>query len=857
MDKPTPPPSTHETTFPQKTEKPKRASKKNVEKEDVIAGVAAASGIVHLLVDVPEKLPETPEGPELVPDQERPDWKYTAVGKIVSETTFHNESYTGGTQNAFVDLFQTVFSSSEGNYFYFDTKGNILLTAQQPETLRLLRESIAKARKEKKSTGALYAELKKQTQAWHNENRKKISKVFVTPADYETTGYPFIATPTLPGVEVESENSSLIQVVMDRLQEKTKSPETGPFYFTGEERTIYDGIVEIAKAYDMPRAIVLGVAANESGYDREAISSADARGIFQFTKAGFEDAKKYIEQHPELGAPIRSGAIGTFDESWKNRFISAELFCAYYRVIQDRIRDDVESLERRLSNLDIGYQTGTLLDIATINAYNAGATRIADCIARFLSLTDNEIKSHIGEPPYGIDAWLGVTSLSFGLSIKNKSTLVGPDVFMYPQKVLAMGALIMEEKNYLSVHEQEREEEIFSLPEPPTRRGLWQGLMVGSGISALAAGLFTGSRVLKQNPATTPDVSTRRDFLRTGAAALGILSPAGRAGKKWFEGQKQTEPEVETPPVQREVYPTVVTDGKQKLDELYAVLEKNTQDGKTGWTADEQDAIREFTAPKNRELLADRFEEMMGKDLLKRFEESESQSFPKRKHLYDEAISRQNAYVEQEKQRGNLIQLLEEDPTQPYFCEQVGVLSGIKNNPDSLYVRKEFKQVLGTLIELMNYQIDTLNRDPSLYGINDTTFPPLPHISAIKISGALRSVESTKRMFEQGLGGRTTPGASAHWLGYTLDIGSFATQGSHMVRLDGDLQETKNGKVKFKRGEKLPSQGFGKRTREIYSKMIGRALFAMRDSLKQQGIEIQPLWEGKQLNWHIAMEVQE
>ncbi len=874
MDKSTSPPEGVSTgTVSEK----KLQARKRIETGDVIAGVAAIAGAIHVRVNVPEKPPEL-EQQKLTPNTEHPDWRYTAVGNIVQETMFQDETHTGGIQNNFVDLFETVFTSTEGTYYYFDTKGTVLLTTHQPEALRLLKESVIKARKDKKNPDTLIAELKKQTQAWHNENRKKISDVAVVPVDYAIAGYPFITSPTLPGVEIEGEKTSLLQVVMERLKEKTKSLKEGPRYFQGEERSIYNGIVEIAKAYDMPRAIVLGVAANESGYDRDAISKADARGVFQFTKGGFNDAKEYLQNHPELGMTVRSGSIGTFEDSWKNRFVSAELFCVYFRVIQKRIRPDVEKLERRLSKIDSSYQTGVLLDIATINAYNAGANRISDCINRFLSLSDTQIQSHIGKPPYGVDTWLAVTGLSFGLTDKNKATLVGPDVFLYPQKVLAMGALIMEENNYLSVHERERDDAVTMIPDPQTRRGLWQGLMIGSGITALAAGLFTGARTLKDTHAENPNYSTRRDFLRTTAATIGIASPIVRAGKKWFEERKVSPlPDIEVQPMHHELFKEVMIDAKFALDELLKKLKQNAEDGKTGWTADELDQIYQYLVPENRKLLAKRFEAMFGKDLVKRFAESERLKYEKRIPVYNEAIPLQRSYIEQEKNLGNLMTLTQDDPSLPYFCEQVGKPTGVGNDPDAMYTRKEFLPVLGTLIELVNYQIDAFNVDPSSYGILNATFPTLPHIRAVKISGALRFVEGTMEMFEKGQGGRTTTGTTPHWLGYTLDIASFATDGSHMVRLDEDLLEEKGGTVKVKRGDKLPSQGFGKRTRELYSTMIGRALFAMREPLmKQQRIEIQPLWEGYgkdekgrkisgtskvwdggQLNWHIAMEVQE
>ncbi len=828
-------------SVPQQPDEQPKPRHTRLEGIDVIAATTAVAGVLHLVTEVPPSTDETKKPKKNV---EHPDWEYTAVGKVVSETCFQSEQSTGTIQNNFVDTFETIFSSPEGTFFYFDTTGNILLTIQQPEALRLLKASTTHKQ-----------EYRVQMQTWHNANRKKASRDAVTPSDYETIGYPFVASPQLPGVENASINTSLIQIVRERLLEKTKSVGSGPSYFHSEERSIYDGIVEIAKAYDIPRAIILGIAANESGYDKIAQSPAGARGIFQFTSAGFDDAKQYIEAHKELGASIRTGEIGTYAESWKNRFVSAELFCAYYRVIQVRLKKTMTDLEQRLMQLDPSFPSGTFSDIAAINAYNAGPGRIQKCIERFIHLSDDEIRAHIGEPPYGVDAWLAVTGTSFALTIQGEgSTRVGPDVFMYPQKVLAMGALIMEETNYLSLQDRERNEPDDKVVVFPSRRGLWSGLSKLTGATALVGGLATLAHGRKNPPIDR--ATTRRDFLRTTAASVGILSPFARLMRDHFPTKEN--PPIELPSAHHELYEDVLQSATQSLDSLHETLRQNADNGQFGWTADEQDNIREFLAPNNRELLATPIATMLGEDLLKQFEDSEDKPFPKRIPLYDRASAHQAVYIEREKKAGHLVALQENDPTKPYFCEQVGTLSGTRNDPDALFTRPEFEPLLGTLVELVNMQIDVFNKDPGLYGISDSDFPSLPHISAVKISGALRDVESTKHMFEIGQGGRTTPGVSAHWVGSTIDIGSFATAGSHMVRLDGDLLDKKNGVVMVKRGEKLPSQGFGTRTREIFSKMIGRALFAMRESLNEKhGIEIQPLWEATQLNWHIAMHVKE
>ena len=823
--------------------------------ENALAIGAAALGVAHVLIEKPkekaaDELIKTSKKPaagvrESLP---HPDWKRSAVGEVLNDTVFESERSTGGIQDDFVDLFKTVFSAKTATFFYYDARGNVLLTAEQPEELRLLKDSIPGA-------------YKVRLQAWHNENRRAISPDAVTPTDFALAGYPFVASPTLPGIEQRSEASTLIEIVMKRLEERTKSAGTGPSYFGGKERSIYDGIVEIAKAYDLPRALVLGIAANESGYDKNAVSDADAKGIFQFTAGGFADANQYAAKHPELGAAVRTGAIGTFEPSWKNRFVSAELFCAYYRSIREQLRPKIGILEKRLLSLDPSYPVGTLMDISSMNAYNAGPKRIKDCIDRFLSLSDAEIRARIGEPPHGVDAWLAVTALSFGLETKDGSTRVGPDVFLYPQKVLAMGSLIMQEENHLSGVDRARERSVLpslpelpALPESVSRKGFWDSIVKATGAAAAMAGFASFADTTRDRRSRTADaVMTRRDVLKLGAASIGMASPFVRKGREWLETSEseRTEEPVEFLP------DTAEGDAARSLIALDLILRQRAAEGLTGWTPDEETEKYLFHAPENRALLLPRFEDMLGKDMIERLDRGGS--LAEKKRLFAEALVSQRAYVKREVESGNILAVKASDPASPFFCEQVGEPSGISNNPEALFVRMEFLPVAKMIVALVNRQIDSFNANPETHGIVDPNFPTLPHISALKVSGLLRPTTVSGELMSSGRAGATTKsGMTPHWLGSAVDIGSYATSGGHMARLEGDLLDAKGGAVKIPAGGLLPNQGFGTRTREILSMMTGRALFAMREPLaRREGIIIQPLWEARQLNWHIAIDAVE
>ena len=927
-------------THPPESEKhqgaPLHPDQDRVNFKDVLAAAGAAAASVHVVFEGAELLPNPFEGAKNEKDEKEddsahddregeelenkdapkdsPTLDYSAVGRVLSQENFEGEVHTGEIQERWVGLFEGIFKAKVGHYYYFDCKGDLLLEVELSGKLKRKRQNLSEkqkkweeldAKKDKTKKAKLLQEIKEDeeelkqlTQEWHNENRKKIDlpeEEKVMPASYKELGYPFVATPVLAGVSEEdlAKDPSLIQVILGRLNESTSSGKTTHVYFKNDPRTIYEGIVEIAKAYDIPRSIVLGIGANESSYKKNAKSDAGAIGTFQFTKDGFEDAKAWIAAHPEYGAKVRVGEFGDYESSCYNRFASAELFCANYKRLTTQLQPGVEALEARLRKLDSGFPAGTLTEIATITAYNAGGSRVKGCMTRFAALSDEEIKRRIGFPPYGVDVWLALMAYAFGATLDGTSTKVGPDVFMYAQKVLAMGALIMNEENYLKIHQRSKQTrggdpeeapvEILEEEENPVVEleaekkqkanvlsALRQAGAVLSGAFAflLGSGVVAANVVAKPRPRTEVKRLTRRRFLQAFAAFTSLAVPAISTAevaveevldltKKW---EKNPEEGTSTEPVlPQEKFPEPVLDeARKELDQLYVTLQQKQKEGKNGWTPNEQDVITKYKMPYQRELLKDKFKKMLGEKFLKKFEDSIGKRQAERKHLYVEGAKIQDKYLDAEKKAGHLVPLSPDDPQAPYFAEQVGVLQGTGNNPEALFTRVEFVPLMGSLVELVNHQVDLFNQHPELYGIEDPNFPVLPHITAIKISGALRSMEQTADMIEAGQAARTTTGTTAHWLGQALDMGSLATPGAHVVRLKEALLEEKGGKELVPAGGKLPTTKVGNRSREVYFKMIGRALFALKGPLKKQlGITILPLYEPRQSNWHVVLEKDE
>ncbi len=801
---------------------------------------------------------------------------YGPVGEIVSTTVFAGEQHTGEVLDGYVDLYRGVFSHDRGTVTYFDARGNKLKEAVLPDNW--------------------YTKMSEaEKQEWYNRHRQetRVPKK-VLPAELDDLGYPFIATASVYGMDKREDVDTPFELLDDRLKDEVEDPSKR--YFQGRKITLRQAIIEIATAYDVPRAVAFGIGANESAFDREAESDAGAKGLFQLTPRGYEEARQYAAQHPELSASIRHGKLLQFEQrfhgtrEWKNRFVSIEMSCAYYRFLQENLEPNFEQLEERLRKIDPTLLVGTFDTIGTITAYNAGPPRIKQCIQRFIKLSDEELTKKIGEPPYGVDVWMAVLAHSFGATLlgpdgkpilhksgkkkgKPVKTRIGPHVLAYAPKSLALGSLIMDEENHLSNLEREREE--WEMPEeenPPSeetvkrapgesRRGLLKAVAGLTGIGAVAGGAFLGVQAVQERPIS------RRTALKGAAATAAVVLPFGKLGS-FNRGTPKSGEEPSAPPGEPARYylhekydANLIREAKANLDATYKDLvrrgkrKKRKKKGEYDWTPTEMDRIRQYTTPRQIQELRQDYEAVFGEDWVGRFSASVGKPLAKRRSIYEEGQRLQDDYIKDKLKTGDWVLMQEDNAGNPYFCEQVGHIGGTGNDKESLYMHKEFVPLLGTLIELVNHQIDLFNQTPAAYGQADPDFPFIPHVNAVKISGALRSVLQTYHMLEQGHGG-VTRNLSNHWIGQAIDLGSFRTPNSHMVTFAEPFYGKRNpplGAPELAANSKLPSQGFGKRTREILSKMFGRALLALEEPLKEKGIKLMPLWEGGQLNWHVGI----
>lgn len=412
-------------------------------------------------------------------------YEYSKVGDVMRRTTFDSNHSTGEIQNRFRALFEAVIKASEDHFFYYNSVGQLLLELELPENLKRLRAEKGKG-----------ADFKKAIQDWHNKNRKKVLPGgSVCPEDFDVTGYPFVAAST----PFENKDTGLrkghVDVALNVLNKKVKNEKGKLKYFDGEEVLLFDAIVEIAQAYDIPVAIAVG-------------TFSDDQGTFKLSKDSFEEAKKYANSHPEVSKGFRFGAVGSFEESKEDPLVLAEMFCAYSAYLMDRLRKPVEDLESRLRKIDPSLPVGTFRDIAAVNAYKAGTENIKNAIKRFVSLNDDIIKSRLGKGPYGTDAWLAMLAYSFDLIDHGEDSCIGLNTYIYPQRIAALGDVVIEEQSYIG---DESGLQIDNSDEFVVENTKKKWLTGATGAVSVVAGIYTAYQAGKE--ISDAGVS-RRSFLK-------------------------------------------------------------------------------------------------------------------------------------------------------------------------------------------------------------------------------------------------------------------------------------------------------------------------------------------------------
>jgi hypothetical protein len=300
------------------------------------------------------------------------------------------------------------------------------------------------------------------------------------------------------------------------------------------------------------------------------------------------------------------------------------------------------------------------------------------------------------------------------------------------------------------------------------------------------------------------------------AAALGVMSVLANETHEHFTAYSPQEEVVQEDAA------------KKQLDARYAYA-KNV--GSLQFTAAENVSRTgaEVQQGAQERLFQDVFAEALGED------------FSRLKYVLNrsEYSMKQLNWLADEISAGRIIELEADNPNSPYFCEQVGEVSGYSNEPVMMYLSADFMPVFEELVELVNYQIDMFNQDPAGYGYPQLVGVQIPHISAVKIAGAYRTLA---HQYDAGLAGATRS-KSLHLIAQAADIAPIGGQhnGSHMVRFSGNLLV--NDKPVELQGDKLPSDESGGDLRIVMSQMIGHALLTMSETMPAEGTQVLPLYE--------------
>lgn len=261
---------------------------------------------------------------------------------------------------------------------------------------------------------------------------------------------------------------------------------------------------------------------------------------------------------------------------------------------------------------------------------------------------------------------------------------------------------------------------------------------------------------------------------------------------------------------------------------------------------------RAYTMPAQAALLQPELRRWFGDDFVDAFERGSRRPLSRMRDLFVEGARRQEAALVERLESGELLPMQPRGDGLPYFCQQVGHNEGLDNHSDALFAHRLLVQMLYALVELINVQIDTFNTAPEALGY--ASFPWIPHVDAVKVSGAFRPMMQfyeLNRRYPR----RTTRRLSAHTIGHALDLGSLAPAipDAGVVRFRSEMRD-RDGVIHLQAGDILPTVGFGQTTRQIISRMIGRALTALEAPMAEaHGAALYPLWEPRQLNWHVVV----
>lgn len=170
------------------------------------------------------------------------------------------------------------------------------------------------------------------------------------------------------------------------------------------------------------RKLVVGLCAQESGFNNDLTSSAGAKGIFQFMPVTWEENGGQPEE------------ISSFKKQVE---IAGKYLSTIYRQVQHHAGEKAMEILKKLHDKET-LARDVLAPLA-INSYNAGASRVGEAVEKYFSVPENIAKKLIGK-----DLFLDIAEFAR----KSEDGLLssyGDDAREYVTRIYA-NAIVLEKK---------------------------------------------------------------------------------------------------------------------------------------------------------------------------------------------------------------------------------------------------------------------------------------------------------------------------------------------------------------------------------------------------------------------------
>jgi len=471
---------------------------------------------------------------------------WDSLQHLIHSETYNNPDHTAGRFFGMVDIFKGIHLTEIGEEFIYYSIRGIELSRQKlpkkgdklPWGEKVLENFPTQVLKN--NNKAEYNRVKvdfwngERVQRFQNHGRRQalpaeghILPKYDNPTDRARAGYPLIYQPFILGAkDSDIESRTAKEIVEERLGTEHFDPR----YFGRKKLTFRNAVEIIADGYDVPLFFALGVGAQESGFKLDEKSHAAAEGPYQFLESTAEMARPVANgRHVNF----RKGTIKHFSHEKANPFVQAELFCAHYNQLKEQLAQNLKDLYEAIRTLSPDFNT-SLEEVAILTAYNGGLGNCRIAINQFIAAPADKKRQLIGEPPHGLDVWMGI----IGFSYRNPRD-IGPDVFSYAYKVFAWGQLLLPgaiDKDDFG-EDVDRDKIAEEIAIAKFENGLtfgdwayrqafgitkWAGTLLGVGTVVAA------TRAAKKDG----DTSTRRSFIvRTAAGALAAWTTLARPSK--------------------------------------------------------------------------------------------------------------------------------------------------------------------------------------------------------------------------------------------------------------------------------------------------------------------------------------